>query len=45
VSFAEAAGRVRAVAVPIDHAADGGNGAGPNRAGTKGSRRKVAAAR
>jgi excinuclease ABC subunit A len=40
VSFAEAAGRVRAVAVPIDHAADDGNGAG-----AKGSRRKVAATR
>jgi excinuclease ABC subunit A len=40
VSFAEAAGRVRAVAVPIDHAADGDNGADAKR-----SRRKVAAAR
>jgi excinuclease ABC subunit A len=41
VSFAEAAGRVRAVAVPVDHE---GNGAG-NGTGSKSSRRKVAAAR
>src|SRR5437870_5210994 len=45
VSFAEAAGRVRAVAVPMDHAADAGNGAGAIGAGTKRARRKVAAAR
>ena len=44
VSFAEAAGRVRAVAVPMDHEHDGGNGAG-ERAAEKASRRKVAAAR
>ena len=44
VSFAEAAGRVRAVAVPMDHDYDGGNGAG-ERSPEKASRRKVAAAR
>jgi excinuclease ABC subunit A len=40
VSFAEAAGRVRAVAVAVDREHDSGNGAGK-----KASRRKVAAAR
>jgi excinuclease ABC subunit A len=52
VSFAEAAGRVRAVAVPMDHDHDAGNGAGKGvhkgagkEAGEKASRRKVAAAR
>jgi hypothetical protein len=49
VSFAEAAGRVRAVAVPMDHDGDttenrAGEDAG-NGSGSKASRRKVAAAR
>ena len=55
VSFAEAAGRIRAVAVPMDHdepdaAADaehdgGRDAANGNGSGRKGSRRKVAATR
>jgi hypothetical protein len=44
VSFAEAAGRVRAVAVPVDHELDSDDEPG-NGTGTKGARRKVAAAR
>jgi excinuclease ABC subunit A len=44
VSFAEAAGRVRAVAVPVDHELDGDAEAG-NGTGTQTARRKVAAAR
>jgi excinuclease ABC subunit A len=44
VSFAEAAGRVRAVAVPVDHEHEADDEAG-NGTGSKGARRKVAAAR
>ena len=44
VSFAEAAGRVRAVAVPVDHELEHEDEAG-NGTGSKATRRKVAAAR
>jgi excinuclease ABC subunit A len=44
VSFAEAAGRVRAVAIPVDHDFDADDDASTGN-GAKASRRKVAAAR